>query len=72
MSPLGGPSLRGPAPGLAPRGPAPGPALVEVAAAARATPLVPSSSTGVVLQSGNDHNSISNHIQILDCINYDT
>jgi hypothetical protein len=38
-------------------------------AAARAAPPVPFSSTGVVLPSGNDHNSISNHIQILDPIN---
>jgi hypothetical protein len=68
LSPLGGPSPRGSTPAPAPGGPT---------AVARATPLVPqahvpSSSTSVVLPSGNDHNSISNNIQILDSINYNT
>jgi hypothetical protein len=73
----GGPSLRGPAPasapaprgpGPAPRGPTPRPAPVLAAAARAATP-VPSSSLGADLPSSNNHYSMSNHIQILDCIN---
>jgi hypothetical protein len=40
-----------------------------LAAAARAAALVPSSSLGPALSSGIDHYSMSNHIQILDCIN---
>jgi hypothetical protein len=71
MSPLGGASLRGPAPtrapaqggpGPAPRGPAPAPVL------AVATP-VPSLSLDAALPLGINHYSMSNHIQILDCIN---
>jgi hypothetical protein len=67
MSPLGVPPLRDPAPGgpgPALRGPAPAPTPVLTAAA-----LVPSSSLGPALPSGIDHYSMSNHRQILDCIN---
>jgi hypothetical protein len=73
MSPLGGHSLRGPAPTRAPtsrgprpapRGPAPRPAPVLAGAAP-----VPFSSLGATLPLGNVHYSMSNHIQILDCIN---
>jgi hypothetical protein len=72
-------SLRGPVPtralapgglGSAPQGPAPGlaPVLAVVVATRAATP-VPSSSLGAALPSGIEHYAMSNHIQILDCIN---
>jgi hypothetical protein len=67
MHPLGGPGPRAVEP--APRGPA--------AAPTRAPPLVPptdvpSSSTSAALSSSNEHNSISNNIQIHEFINYHT
>jgi hypothetical protein len=70
MHPPRGPGSRA-AVAPAPRGP------TTTTVPARAPPLVPlanvpSSSTGIALPSGNGHNSISNHIQIQDSINYDT
>jgi hypothetical protein len=73
-APLIGPApTRAPAlgePGPAPRGPAPTPTLVLGAAtAARAAAPIPSSYLGAALPSGINHYSMSNNIQILDCIN---
>jgi hypothetical protein len=68
LAPTRAPALGGPGP--APRGPVPTPTLVLGAATtARAAAPIPSSYLGAALPSGINHYSMSNNIQILDCIN---